>query len=80
MRILASALAGKRRRSNLVPDFTWAAERGALVLTLHLAESWERCPRVLYGHHCTWVLFLALKLRWPPVYFYCGWVCWDCPD
>lgn len=68
------------RKPKLFKKLTWAIEKKSLVLMLHLAESWEQCPRGLYGHHCTWGLFLVLRLRWPPWHHYCGWICWDCDD
>lgn len=64
----------------MFPSLQTASELKSWVLCLHLAESFEVCPKVLYGHHCTWVLYLVLRLKWFPIFFYCGWICWDCTD
>jgi len=47
----------------MFPTLKMACEFKTLVLCLHLAEAFDVCPKVLYGHHCTWVLSLALRLR-----------------
>ena len=47
-------------------------ESGVRAVCITTAHAWD------HGHHQQFVWWLSFGLIWPPVFFYRGWLCFDC--